>query len=340
MNKNDCEFKGKKVLLKPNLVMDAVPEKAITTNPLIAEAMIKILREKGAASICMGDSPGIQMPSFKPVLAGYTDLSERTGVPWVDFAAETSVHSLYRGIKVNMTKEVEKADIIISLPKAKTHQLMYSTGAVKNMFGTLPGLNKSPLHVKCPSQEEFAKLICSIWKELRPDYALMDAVIAMEGPGPANGTPHHLGLLIGGADGFQVDYAMGIIMGYSKLDLPIVNEGIRERLTDKDSWEWTGLRPEDLIVEDYIRIPVKKTNTLNGILLPLFTRVFQNAGVKKRKPPTFDHDKCILCLRCKQICPAHALSVVDRKISIDTKKCIRCYCCHEMCQSDAIDIKK
>ena len=216
---------GKRVLIKPNILSDVPKEKAITTNPVIVEALIDILKDKGALDILVGDSPGLQSPTFSAKTSGIRDVIERKGVRFEDFAKNNRPHTIYKKIKVPMAKALDEVDVVISVAKFKTHQLMMQTGAVKNMFGLVPGLNKSPLHLKCPSVEEFARLIVSIFKESHTDYAIIDAIMGMEGAGPANGNPRKVGLLISSADAFAADYAEAVIMGYEKKDMPIFLEG-------------------------------------------------------------------------------------------------------------------
>lgn len=328
---------GKRVLIKPNILSDVPKEKAITTNPVIVEALIDILKDKGALDILVGDSPGLQSPTFSAKTSGIRDVIERKGVRFEDFAKNNRPHTIYKKIKVPMAKALDEVDVVISVAKFKTHQLMMQTGAVKNMFGLVPGLNKSPLHLKCPSVEEFARLIVSIFKESHTDYAIIDAIMGMEGAGPANGTPRKVGLLISSADAFAADYAEAVIMGYEKKDMPIFLEGEKEGLTDESTYNYPLLKAKELVISDFKRIEAKKKSLFSALILPFFSRYFEMRKAKRRKAPDFQ-DNCVKCHRCIDICPAKALSMGSRHPEIDTKACIRCYCCHEMCPVDAIKI--
>lgn len=329
----------KTVLLKPNILSDAKPEAGITTNPIVVKAMIDIVKEKGAKRVIVGDSPGLHLESFHAKNCGIFDVCNECGAEFADFTKAPRVHNLDNASSVVMASVLDEADVVISLAKFKTHQLMYSTGAVKNMFGTLPGLNKSPCHVKYPTRERFAEFICSVYKECHVDYALIDGIIAMEGPGPANGTLRYLGLIIGSKDGFMADRAESEIMGYAAKDIPILNAGIKAGLTD-NSPDYTILNPQDLIVKDYRRIDVsRKEGLFKALIVPFFTRGRDRKKAQRRPSPEFIKAKCIRCRRCIDICPAKALHLAIDHIEIDTDKCIRCYCCHEMCPADAIEIK-
>ncbi len=331
------DVRGKSVLVKPNILSDAPKEKAITTHPEVLRALLKILREKGAKKVYVGDSPGIQGPAFNAKVSGIRDAVEKSGAEFVDFTKSSRTHSVYKNISIPMAKVLDEADVVISVAKFKTHQLMMQTGAVKNMFGLVPSLNKSPLHLKCPSVEEFSRLIVSIFKESHTDYAIIDGIIAMEGAGPANGTPRKVGLLISSRDAFAADYAMSCIMGYQKTDMPIFLEGEKEGLTDFKSYTYPALNPNNLVIRDFKRIESGKKSLFSALILPFFTRFLKVRKAKKRNAPLFQ-DNCVKCRRCIEICPAKALTKGESHPLIDENACIRCYCCHEMCPVNAIKV--
>ncbi len=331
------EVNGKRILLKPNILSDAGKEKAITTHPAVLEAIISILQDKGAKEILVGDSPGLHTPGFNARNSGIKDVIDRMGAEFEDFTKNNREHTVYRSIKVPMALAIDNADVVISVAKFKTHQLMMMTGCVKNMFGLVPGLNKSPMHLKCPSVNEFAKLIISIFRESHTDYAIMDAVIGMEGAGPANGRPRKVGLLLSSSDAFALDYAEAVIMGYERKDMPIINEAISEGIFDPRKVEYPILNAKDLIIRDFERVKSQRRNLFSALILPFFTRFFKIRKDRARIAPEFQ-DNCIKCRRCIDICPAKALSMGEKHPIINEKACIRCYCCHEMCPIDAIKI--
>lgn len=334
---NFPSVKDKTVLIKPNILSDAPEHKAITTNANLVEAVALILKELGAKSIYIGDSPGLQKPGFDAHASGIKKAVENTGSIFVDFSKSTRDHKVYKNINVPMTTIIDEVDVVISVAKFKTHQLMMYTGCVKNMFGLIPGLNKSPLHLKCPSPEEFAKLLISIFKESHTDYAIMDAIIAMEGPGPANGNARNVGLLMASEDAYAIDYAEAVIMGYKRKDMILTNEAIREGLLDVNDIEYPILDAMDLVISDYKRIESKRRSLFSALIMPYFTKFFSNRKDRKKPVPNFQ-DNCIKCKRCIEICPAKALTLGTNKPMLDKNKCIRCYCCHEMCPADAIKI--
>ena len=208
----------------------------------------------------------------------------------------------------------------------------------KNLFGIMPGLNKSPMHLRHPSREDFAAFITSLFSLAKVSYAFIDGIIAMEGAGPANGTLRHLGLLLGGADAYLVDKAQAIIMGYDWRDIPVL-AAAQEKGHSMEGEVYSILDAHKLTVADFQKIDVDKPRGLfSSLILPFFTRGLKRRKEKMRPAPRFDDAKCVHCLRCMKICPAKALSHSDR-IEIDTHKCIRCYCCAEMCPADAIEVE-
>lgn len=329
---------GKTVLVKPNILSDAKPEKGITTNPVFVDAFLQILQEMKVAKIYIGDSPGLQTPTFSGKVCGIEEVAIKNNATFVDFTKEPKTKQITDKIKLPLAAIIDEVDLIFSIAKFKTHQLMYSTGCVKNLFGLVPGLNKSPCHLKAPDIKQFATLINGIYKVVEPDYSLMDAIIGMEGPGPANGTLRQVGLILGSRDAFGVDHAEAMIMGYDPNDIPILEDGKKQGLSSFD-YTYPLLDAKDLVIKDFRRIPFEKKSLFNALILPFFTRVFDRQKTHKRKTPTFNASRCICCQRCINICPAHALSLKDNKVVINKDVCIRCYCCHEMCPVDAIEVK-
>ncbi len=367
--------KGKRILLKPNILSDAKPEDCITTNPEFVRAVIRLLKDQGASEIYVGDSPGLQSPTFEGKNCGIHAVCVEEGVIWEDFTKNPVLkHIQGTTKKLYMANIIDKVDMVFSLAKFKTHQLMYTTGAVKNLFGTIPGLHKSTCHVKCPNRESFARLIVGIHETVKPAFAFMDAIIGMEGAGPANGTPRPIGLVMGSNSCLAMDWAQGVIMGYEPMQLPILAEAARRHVLPTEI-TYPLLDATSLVIGDFKRITVeKKTHFFKALVLPFFTRGLQKKQQRKEPRPLFDDATCIRCGRCVNICPAKALrfeemaeagsvgadsvagkadgvgvnSVAGKASSVkfkkhvvaDYSKCIRCYCCHEMCPVNAIEIER
>lgn len=316
---------GKRVLIKPNVLSDSPSDKAITTNPEVLRAMIKYVKSKNAKSIIVGDSPALHKKGLKPTKCGIYQICEEEGVEWVSFLkGSVKIQLPIVNKKITFTKYIEEVDLLISLPKFKTHELMITTGAIKNQFGLVPGFYKSPQHLKYPRRYDFAKLICGIHMKSKAAFAVMDAIVGMEGSGPGNGTPKDIGVLIASDDLLAVDIAQATIMGHNPMDIPIIKCGILNKISNTtkfDDIEYTDINANDIIIKDYQRINPNKRNT-NG----------------ERVKPIFLPEKCIQCKKCINICPATALSLKDKKIVLSEDKCVMCYCCHEVCPVEAIII--
>jgi uncharacterized protein (DUF362 family)/Pyruvate/2-oxoacid:ferredoxin oxidoreductase delta subunit len=340
------DVKGKTVLLKPNIVMDSAPAKAVTTHPVFLEAVILLAREFGASRILVGDSPGIHGPNFSGRGCGLGDVTKNCGAEWVDFTKGAMEITCPEG-KVqksfNVSKVLQDVDLIINLPKLKNHQLMYYTGAMKNLFGLVPSIKKSSFHVRYPSRESFASMIVDLNTAVKkPVYALMDAVVAMEGPGPSAGTPKQTGLILASANLLAMDIAASSIVGYPPQLIPVNREALARKiwLHDFSEIEYPLLKPQDVMVRDFIKIPFKKTGSQ---LLDFITpRPLKKIFAKNNPPPVIDGNKCVCCSDCVKVCASNAIKLTNlegvMRIVIDKDRCIRCYCCHEMCSEKAIKV--
>lgn len=333
---------GKRVLLKPNLLSGSDPAKAITTHPEFLRAAIRLFREKGAEEIQVGDSCAVGNSRNAAEKAGMLAVCKEEGARWVDFVDTAPLnHPQGKVQKQFYTAEaIQHADLIVSLPKMKTHAMMYYTGAMKNLFGLFPGLAKAQFHFRFPDKERFAGMIVDLNLALKPAYALMDGILAMEGAGPGNGDPRHMGLLLASSNLLALDIICSRIMGYPAEELPIHKEALSRGhwLNSSDEIELQG---EELqIHKDYKRIHVLKDTGMIRNLVPKGVYKFITDLMVPR--PHFKHRTCILCGKCVKICPADALEIrgKKKKVHIDYDPCIRCYCCDEVCPVAAIRVSR
>lgn len=326
---------GKKVLLKPNILSDSEPEKCITTHPMVLKVVIELIKEKGAEKIFVGDSPALQNENFKPKKSEIQTICEEEGVEWVDFTKRPVTKLLpIVNHNVKMANIIDEVDLSISLSKFKTHEFMYATGSVKNMFGLMPSTKKSAQHLRHPSRGSFAKLICGLMSHAKVGYTIMDAIMGMEGAGPANGTPRAVGKIIAGENPFAVDIAQATIMGYDPMKIPILTCGFKYHMAKIESINdivYPLIHAKNIIIKDYKRIEEMTFSKMN---------LNEDLEYLNRRIPEFDEFTCIQCKKCVDICPARALTLEEGKIQIKESACIRCYCCHEVCPVNAILINR
>lgn len=339
------EVKGKTVLLKPNILSASAPEKAVTTHPEFVKQCVLLFLDLGAKEVLAGDSPGYHSSEAGGKKSGIMEAVKEAGGTWVDFSDSVTVKNpsgkLVKSFK--LASEIKKADIIISLPKMKTHQLLYYTGAMKNIFGLVPGLKKASFHLRFSDRNLFARMIVDLNLAVKNVYSIMDGITAMEGHGPGSGNPRQAGVILASSNPLALDIAASSIMGYNPLELPVITDALERKywLDSADGFEVKGEKLGDLVIKDFDRIKIlKDASMFKDKMPPLFFEILKRFTIPR---PVFDHDKCIECGYCVRICPAGALSLPtgpDSRVHIDYKKCINCYCCHEICPAKAISIKK
>lgn len=342
--------KGDSVLLKVNMLQGAEPDKAVTTHPAVVSAVAELVMECGAVPF-IADSPGSGFPYIPMVLmniykkCGFWNVAEKLGIKCnMDVSSElVTLENPLLIKKMDIIKPALTADVIINLPKAKTHEYTYMSGAVKNMFGMIPGFQKPGFHSKLKKPENFSLMLLDICNLLKPAINIVDAVVGMEGNGPMAGSPKKMGTIIAGIDPLRVDVVLATIMGMNPLRVPTISAGASAGLT-------TG-KPDSVIVTGDYNRPEK----IHGFRLPmtlaggdgfekllnpfqcLFRGYFSDMFTVK---PMILRDKCTGCGACRNACPESAIILEDGKAKILYEKCIRCYCCHEMCPHSAIDLKR
>jgi len=235
---------------------------------------------------------------------------------------------------------VNEVDYFFSLPKLKTHELMGYSGAIKNTFGLMPHIHKAKQHAIHRNCRTMATFLLDLNEAFTPDYIFMDAILAMEGPGPGNGFPYPLRLVLGSVNPLALDIVASKIIGYHPLEIETNAEGLQRRrwLSSVDQIVVHGVDIEEQIRTDYkLTRKVSLAKMSLGIALrriPFFRNI--------ERRPHFYKNRCIGCLKCIEICPVEALTTHlknPNRIRLNTKKCIHCFCCHEVCPHNAIEVK-
>ncbi|MDO5445582.1 MAG: DUF362 domain-containing protein [Eubacteriales bacterium] len=337
--------KDENILVKPNLLSAASPDKAITTHPAVFGAVLRILKENGYSNVCYGDSPGSPVCGTEKAAAvsGLADEAEKYGVPLGNFSEAVSC-KYPQGKKCRefmLCKAVAEADSIISVCKMKTHALENITGAIKNQYGTVFQANKALGHTKYPNSKSFAEMIVDLNLFLKPKLFVMDGIIAMEGNGPASGDPVPMSVILLSKDPVALDTVFARLVYLDPANVPTCVSGMNAGLGTMDEKQIVLLTPDgEISFEEAVRkfgnqkFDVKRKNPKfwrAEILLPFRKR--------KRDRPVVDLSKCIGCGICQKACPVDGKAVHSgngKKAEYDYNKCIRCYCCQEMCPEKAI----
>jgi uncharacterized protein (DUF362 family)/Pyruvate/2-oxoacid:ferredoxin oxidoreductase delta subunit len=327
--------------------MKRKPEKATTTHPAVARAVAELVKEAGAVPI-IGDSPGgyhfYTRKSLESVYEG-CGMTEAGRLSGAELNFDTTVVDVPypegRVIKLVKTiKPVLDADVVINIPRLKTHMMTVYSGAVKNLFGIIPGSYKAEYHLRFEDTEEFADLLIDLCSFAKPALTVMDAIIGMEGYGPTNGVPKQVGLVLASADPFALDAAACDVIGLKEKQVPTIRKSIERGLYRGNlvGVELRGEKLEDVRVPDFKKPTVKVAFNFYSLLLPKFIKKPLNNLIKPR--PTFDREKCLGCGTCVKSCPPKAMTMVDGMPSVDLGVCIRCFCCHELCAHGAVGIKR
>lgn len=334
--------KGDRVLLKLNLLTSRKPEDAATTHPAIAKAVVRMVQELGGIPV-IGDSPGGQnTPGTIRALmknTGMQAVADETGCEIVSFEEETveatsDTARTYK--KFTIAKAVKDADVIIALPKLKTHQLTYYTGAVKLLYGYIPGLMKSEYHLHTGRDVMlFAELLLDLHEMRRPDLVIMDAIVGMEGKGPSAGNPRQIGLVLASKSCTALDFIATHIVGMDPLAVPTVKHAASRDMGPKSMGEITlhGEDPARVMVKDFRRAETMDMSRVPAPLLNLASRLVATK-------PAIDAQKCRKCGVCARDCPPKAMFFSGGRMpKIDYEKCIRCYCCQELCPESAVSVR-
>jgi Fe-S-cluster-containing hydrogenase component 2 len=235
---------------------------------------------------------------------------------------------------------VLEVDKIINIPKIKTHMMTVYSGAVKNLFGIIPGSYKAEYHLRFEDTMVFADLLIDICSFAKPVLTVMDAVIGMEGYGPTAGSPKKVGLVIAGTNPFALDVVASDIIGLRPEQIPTVVKSVERGFCSGNVKEISvvGEKLQDVYVKNFKKPTVKVAFNYYNIFLPKFLVRRLNKIIKPR--PSFKYEACKSCGMCASCCPPKAITMKDGKPVVDLNKCIRCFCCHELCNFEAVDIKR
>ena len=331
--------KGASVILKPNLVLGRAPDKAVNTHPSVVRSIASLAIEAGAGRVAIGDSPGIGSAAAAAHSAGLAIVAAESGLEIMDFTPTTiPAPDGCPFPRLVVARELLDADLVINLPKMKTHAQMLMTLAVKNLFGAVPGARKLQWHYRAGRDRRlFARMVNAVAAAIRPGLSILDAVVGMDGQGPTAGRARPVGFLAAGTDPWAVDAAVMDILGLGREKLFTLAAA-----TEYGPREWLhfrrfGAEPADLRPVDW-DIPELRTLHMHGGFverrLP-FLATWLRAGISPLPVP---NSACTGCGRCRDVCPAKAIDLVAGRPVINGADCIRCYCCHEFCPEGCMSV--
>ena len=331
VNGLDFVMPGMKIIIKPNLVSFKKPDAAATTHPALLEALVEMLLARGA-DVTIGDSPG--GPHSLPLLnrvytATGMDRLEKLGAKLNRNMNEKTVDFPEGKVLKNFTytEYLDEADAIIDFCKLKSHGMLGMSAAVKNLFGTIPGLKKPEVHYKFQNDAEFADMLVDLNEYFKPRLAICDAVVGMEGNGPTAGTPRQIGAIIASKSTYYADVVGAELIGMNIEGLPTLQAAYERGFapaSSKNLRVYGDIRA--LTVDDFKAPPVRGLSFMRkGNVLHFISK----AALEHK--PTLKTRLCVGCGECARMCPAKAIGMKNKKPHINREKCIRCFCCQEFC---------
>lgn len=312
--------RGKRVFVKPNMLKAARPDEAAVTHPrLISETVLFL--ERSGADVRVGDNPVPNQQFSEMTIAeacGFIEAARGRFKNIGKYSKKIRSRGLLK--QVYVSREIVDCDLLVSLPKFKTHDLTTMSLAVKNHFGIVPGGQKPFIHSMFPRIEDFSRVLLEIYNIRPPDIVIVDLLNVID----ARGKIRLPGKLIAGTNGHAVDYVCALLAGVHPLTVPTIKLAVDKGLIQPDKIDIDG--------------PFER---LSGYSMPVWfpfrTTVVELAGrllyrLWLRRKPVVNKTRCTHCLACDNVCPCHAIN----NSSIDYQTCIKCYCCLEVCPTQAI----
>lgn len=328
------DVKNRNVLVKPNVLRGSRAEEGVVTNPAVLSAVVECLEEMGPNEIIVGDNPGLFGYGANESSFGQTGLAEASRGRYRnigDDVVEVDFNPAYMN-RVGVSRAVMDADIVISLPKFKTHGLTVVTGAIKNSYGILPGAQKALLHRLSGEPRRFHEIIVDVFKLRIPDLFIVDAVVGMEGNGPASPDLREIGRILASDNAVALDATIARMMGLAPEKLRFLEKAREEGLGDFDE---SAIE----IFGDFFVIPDFKIPPLGGEAIAGSKEIQDFMHARTEVRPKADPDLCTGCESCVDQCPVSALSMIEDLPVVDPEACITCFCCQEICPEKAITLQ-
>jgi uncharacterized protein (DUF362 family)/Pyruvate/2-oxoacid:ferredoxin oxidoreductase delta subunit len=336
-----------RIMIKPNILMDKEPERAVTTHPEVVRGVIRWIKKFGQHNIVVAESSGTSSPGATQKAfegSGIKKVCIEENVDWTPF--EKTERKKYEVENPLILEEfvssplLKEADLIINIPKIKTHWQVLLTCCIKNMFGTLILGNKAKTHARFSTLDAFSAALADIYSISNPQLTIIDGYLCQEGKGPSQGDIVKMNLIMAGYDGVALDAAVCKIIGLEPKEVRYIEKAEQKNLGTSDLSKIEILGETIEQVYRKFKIPRKRPVSvpLPSWLADYMSNVIFRATIK------FDPEKCKLCSTCWENCPANAITApeVIKKGNTpkwDKKKCIFCYCCAELCPHEAVSFK-
>jgi len=327
------KVRGKKVLVKPNMLGTFKPDLNVTTNPELVRLVVRWLRSAGA-EVMVGDNCGMGGYGINERAARITGILEASEGAYLNIARdlkEIEVSSRFFK-KLMVSRPILEADFIVNLPKLKTHTLTLLTVGIKNMFGMVAGAGKSRVHALAPAVETFGEAIADIFQVRPPDLCIVDGVMGMDGNGPTWGRSRRMGCLIASENSPAADLVIAKMAGLDPKEVHHLWITAERGLGPKQI--------EEVEINGELRpIPRFKppTTIARRRFLSFFVKQFVYQPIIKSRL-LLNPDKCSGCKICLESCPTRAMGWNQDHPEIDQEKCIRCFCCYELCGEGAWEV--
>lgn len=328
------KLEGKRVLIKPNVLRASEANEAIVTHPAVLQAVVEKVERLEPREIVVGDNPGVVSYGANEESFSKTGLMQAAKGYYRNIGNESCRVEFNPAFMptVSLSRAVIDADIIISLPKFKTHGLTVLTGAIKNSYGFMPGGVKAKLHRAAGNPERFHEAVVEVFRLRVPELFIVDAVVGMQGNGPAGTDLRDIGLILASDNAVALDAVIATLMGCNPDRLRFLRKAREAGLGDYDL-EKIQLVGELKPLADF------KLPPFGGEAIASNPAMQAAMSSRLRMRPEADPRLCIGCGTCIEQCPASALSMIDGLPRVEADTCITCFCCQEICPEKAITLK-
>lgn len=244
---------GQKVLLKPNLLTGNRPGKECVTRPELVAAIAQQVRQAGGEPF-LGDSPAFGSAKGVAIASGYGLVLEELALPIIEFRGTRHATGSQAFQHLRLSREALGADVVINIPKVKSHVQLTLSAGVKNLFGCVPGKMKAWWHLEAgKDRDRFGEMLVETARAIAPALTILDGIIAHEGNGPSGGEPRSLQLLGASDNVFALDQAVATVLGVDWRSVPTLTAAERLQLR-YEQLDYPLLSAEDCQVSDW-RLP-------------------------------------------------------------------------------------